>query len=128
MTARVSVLVVDDDDDLRETIRDVLHDEGYTTAGAANGAEALGYLGTSPRPSLILLDLSMPVMDGIAFLEVRKADPRLAAISVIVFSAAASVADKVRDFDVDGALAKPIKLAQLLRLIERHCGPVQESA
>jgi CheY-like chemotaxis protein len=128
MSAPVSVLVVDDDDDLRETIRDVLRDEGYTSAGAANGAEALGYLGTSPMPSLILLDLSMPVMDGIAFLEVRKTDPKLAAVSVIVFSAAASVADKVRDFDVDGALSKPVRLVQLLRLIGRYCDPVQESA
>jgi CheY-like chemotaxis protein len=68
------------------------------------------------------------VMDGIAFLEVRKTDPKLAAVSVIVFSAAASVADKVRDFDVDGALSKPVRLVQLLRLIGRYCDPVQESA
>ena len=121
MTA--SVLVVDDDDDLRETICDVLSDEGIEFASAANGEEALAYLRSAPLPSMILLDLSMPVMDGVTFREIQRADPALAGIPVVVFSAAASVAEKVRDLGVDMVLKKPLKLDQLLAIVENYCGP-----
>jgi CheY-like chemotaxis protein len=117
------VLVVDDDDDLRETICDVLADEGILFASAANGEEALAYLRSSPSPSMILLDLTMPVMDGITFREIQRADPVLAGIPVVVFSAAASVAEKVRELGVDLVLKKPLKLDQLLAVVARYCGP-----
>ena len=122
--APASVLVVDDDDELRETVRALLEYEGFATAGASNGEEALAYLRASPAPALILLDLSMPIMDGITFREEQRADPVIAAIPVVVCSAAASIADKVRDLDVDGVLKKPVKLAQLIGCVARYCEPV----
>ena len=117
------VLVVDDDDDLRETICDVLADEGIEFASAANGAEALAYLRAGRLPAMILLDLSMPVMDGVEFREIQRADPTLAQIPVVVFSAAASLAEKVRDLGVETVLKKPLKLDQLLAVVTKHCGP-----
>src|SRR5690606_32095531 len=100
------VLVVDDDRELRETVRDILEGEGFTTATAADGEEALAYLRAAAAPDLILLDLSMPIMDGVTFREEQRKDPSLATIPVVVFSAAASVADRVRDLEVDGVLKK----------------------
>ena len=115
------VLVVDDDDDLRETICDVLEDDGFAAASAANGKEALDYLRSSPRPAMILLDLSMPVMDGVTFRELQRSDPAFAEIPVVVFSAAASLAEKCRDLGVE-VLKKPLKLEQLLAVVARYCG------
>ena len=65
----MAILVVDDDEDIREAVREVLAAEGYETVGAANGADAKQHLKTcTERPELILLDLMMPVMDGWQFL------------------------------------------------------------
>src|SRR4029078_11962162 len=83
-----TVLVVDDEDDIRETIRTILEDEGYEAYGASNGSEALNLLHDIPRPCVILLDLMMPVMDGWKLLEVLKEDDPLATIPVPVVSAA----------------------------------------
>ena len=119
----VDVLVVDDDRELRETVCALLDYEGFTTAAARNGEEALEYLHTSSAPRVILLDLSMPVMDGVEFRERQCAEPEIAGIPVIAFSAAASLPDKLRNLEVDAILKKPVKLAQLLTTIARFCTP-----
>jgi CheY-like chemotaxis protein len=111
------VLVIDDDDELRETVREVLEDQGFTTAGAADGEQGLAYLRQSPRPDVILLDLSMPVMDGATFRQLQRADPALADIPVILFSAAAGLDEKVRELGVDAVIKKPISLAQLVACV-----------
>ena len=77
------ILVVDDDPDIRDSLREVLEDEGYGTSCVANGREALDFLRSGKRPCVILLDLMMPVMDGWQFLEEQKRDPALAAIPVL---------------------------------------------
>src|SRR5438045_1700164 len=80
------VLVVDDDDDIRESIISLLEDEGIGVAGANNGEAALSYLRASSPPTFILLDLMMPVMDGAEFRAEQVRDGRLAAIPVVVLS------------------------------------------
>ncbi len=111
------ILIVDDDRDLRETLDEVLRDEGYSVRGVANGEEALELLRRSPPPCLILLDLMMPVMNGWQFRSAQLADPKLADIPVCVISAAA----------VGGIpsaqchLNKPVELEQLLQVIAVHC-------
>jgi CheY-like chemotaxis protein len=117
----IDVLVVDDDHDLRETVRDVLELDGRQVATASNGEEALAYLRAGPAPRMILLDLSMPVMDGATFRLEQRADPVLSSIPVVVFSAAASLADKVRDLDFDGVLKKPLEIETLLATVRRFC-------
>jgi CheY-like chemotaxis protein len=85
---RKSVLIVDDDLDIREVLSETLAERGFDVATAANGLEALGKLRElGVRPSVILLDLMMPIMDGYAFLEQRRLDPMLAAIPLAIVTA-----------------------------------------
>jgi CheY-like chemotaxis protein len=73
------VLVVDDEPQIRESLRMLLEDAGYTVTTAARGAEALGTLRTAEQREVVLLDLLMPEMDGLEVLRAVTADPRLAA-------------------------------------------------
>jgi len=75
MSSGASVLIAEDDFNFRDTLEDALLEDGHNVVRARNGAEALAAVEKLPRPSLVLLDLHMPVMDGIAFLrELRKRD------------------------------------------------------
>src|SRR6185295_11285273 len=82
------VFVVDDDDDIRETLYGLLDDEGYEVAAFPTGREAFEALTGGARPRVILLDLMMPVMDGAEFRRAQLADPALAEIPVILITAA----------------------------------------
>src|SRR5690242_7123757 len=96
-----TLLVVEDDADVREALIEVLADHGYFALAAANGREALEILrAEGPRPSVILLDIMMPVMDGQQFRAAQLEDPELAAIPVIVLSAHAKVADLMKQMGV----------------------------
>jgi CheY-like chemotaxis protein len=86
-TPQKSVLVVDDDRDLRAGLSLILEAEGYRVAGAADGQQALEALRAGPRPDVILLDMMMPALSGWAFRERQLADPALADVPVVVFSA-----------------------------------------
>jgi CheY-like chemotaxis protein len=120
-SARGDVMVVEDDYAIRETLRELLEEEGYRVTQAANGAEALARLrDTDGPPSLILLDLMMPVMDGWEFRHAIADDPRLSEIPVIVISADHSLDTKVSSLHVQGWLAKPFELDQLLATIGRY--------
>ena len=111
------ILVVDDDVDIRESLKEVLIDEGYVVHTAADGREALAVLSTFDRPPLILLDLLMPVMNGwelLAALQAQKSDA-----TVVVLSAAADAA-KVLESGARDFVAKPMKLEQVLQIAERY--------
>jgi CheY-like chemotaxis protein len=121
--AAKSVLVVDDDDDIRECILEVLQHNGYTVSAAVNGEEALRQLRSSARlPCLILLDLMMPVMDGWRFRSAQIGDPRLESIPVIVLTAHGSAEQAAAEMKTAGLLDKPLKLDTLLEVVRRHCG------
>src|SRR5687768_7389253 len=104
----LTVLLVEDDSDIRETVGEVLGDHGYRVVTAGHGADALAQLRDGARPDVILLDLMMPVMDGAAFRSEQKADPELAAIPVIVMTALASAREAPGWADVGGFLIKPV--------------------
>jgi CheY-like chemotaxis protein len=74
LTKTHDVLVVEDDQELREAVGSILQEEGCSVRSASNGAEALTLLHGQERPCIILLDLMMPVMNGWQFLEQRKSD------------------------------------------------------
>ena len=113
-------MVVDDDPDIRDSLREVLEDEGYEVATVGNGREALDYLKqASPRPCVILLDLMMPVMDGWQFRRQQVLDAELADIPVIVVSAAGK--ERIAGIDADGYLSKPVDLEQLLAQVNQYC-------
>ena len=114
-----TILVIDDDQDIRDTLSELLRDEGYEVLRAAHGAEALGALRAGSRAHLILLDLMMPVMDGWKFREEQRKDPSLATIPVVVISATGKD-DKVSTLGAAQFLKKPIHLEQLLDAVERH--------
>jgi CheY-like chemotaxis protein len=115
-----SVLIVEDDDDIRMTLKDIIEDEGYPTATAANGQEALDELAHTERPPcLILLDLMMPVMNGSEFLSALRADDMLAPIPVVVVSAWAGEAHVTPG--AQGFMRKPVDLSTLIEVIRRYC-------
>ncbi|TMA50397.1 MAG: response regulator [Deltaproteobacteria bacterium] len=118
-----SVLIVEDDFDVRDALSQLLEFEGYMVAGAANGQEAIDHLRSTPRPAAILLDLMMPVMDGFQFRSELMHDPTLASIPVIIISADASVAEKAARMGATAYLRKPIEVDALLHTLERFCLP-----
>ena len=118
--ARCQVLVVDDDLDIRETLQEVLEHEGYEVATARNGIDALARAKLL-HPSLILLDLFMPVMDGTEFRRRQLVDPEISGIPVVVVSAAANLEERVRSLSVAGLLEKPLQLDVLFDLVGRYC-------
>jgi CheY-like chemotaxis protein len=120
MTMQRTVLVVDDDDDVRESVCDALDDAGYAVESAANGLEALQLLrDRGLRPVVILLDMMMPEMDGWAFRQEQDKDPALALIPVIVFTAHGVGGEAAEDLRAAASLRKPLRLRDLLDAIEK---------
>lgn len=112
------ILIVDDDLDIRELLAEALQDLGFASVSAANGLEAAKLIRSMEvRPSLILLDIMMPVMDGYAFLQERSKDPTLAAVPVAIITAGHGV-DRGRLGNAT-IIPKPIDLPRLVDVIER---------
>jgi len=113
------ILVVDDEPDARETLRELLEYEGYTVAVAADGREAVACLAADDvagRPCIILLDLFMPVMNGWEFVAKLRADGNVAKVKVVITTSAPNQAPA--GFSV---LAKPLDPDKLLATIKKHC-------
>jgi CheY-like chemotaxis protein len=114
------VLVVEDDEDVREALIVLLEDEGVRAVGATNGRDALEKIRRGFQPSLILLDLMMPVMDGERFLRERKADPGLAGIPVVIVSAMQRMKVDPEEYDVDEMILKPIDPARVIETVRQY--------
>jgi len=111
-----SILLVEDDPDIRDTMSELLELEGYRMVTSPNGREALAQLQHMQRPCLILLDVMMPIMDGYAFMKGMRANGRLADIPVVVTSASHK--------PPEGACAyvpKPIDVDRLLAVVKTYC-------
>lgn len=118
---RPVVLVVDDVEATRSGLAQLLRLRGYETREAANGAEALKILWTDPDVCVVVLDLAMPGTDGYWFREQQLKDAALAAIPVIVFTAAAD-SDRLREhFDGMQVFLKPLSVDQLVAALNRAC-------
>ncbi len=123
---RGPVLIVEDDPDIRDSLQHFLELHGYPVRTASHGKEGLEQLERSPRPSVVVLDMTMPIMDGHRLLTARKADDTLRAIPVIILSAALARMNP-RDralygtsYEVATFLGKPVDPQLLLDVIERH--------
>jgi len=117
----VSILVIDDDDDIRDTLAEVLEEIGYSVATASQGSEALDLL-HEVNPQVILLDLNMPVMSGAEFRAAQRRDPALRQIPTIVMTAVDRLPDRTADFACEEILAKPFRLSDLLDLLKLYVG------
>lgn len=113
------ILLVEDNDDLRKLESEILESEGYKVDVATNGQEALDVLNQNqPNPCLILLDLMMPIMNGMQFLNIMKSNPLYAHIPVLIVSA---VANHSKIDGVIGYMQKPINLDKLFDTVEKYC-------
>jgi CheY-like chemotaxis protein len=121
---RCSVLIVDDDADVREFMRLALEAEGYRVAGAENGRAALNHLRSHAATCIIVLDLMLPVMDGAQFRAAQLRDRSLAWIPVIVMSGG-TVSDRLaRDLGARYLVRKPLDLDEVKRAL-RYVGCCQ---
>jgi CheY-like chemotaxis protein len=114
-----AVLIVDDDNDVRSALAELLEEEGFSVEGAPNGREALALLrGGAVHPAVILLDLMMPGMDGWDFRHEQMGDPKLAAVPVVIVSASGFSRESIRtQFRPAAYVEKPIERTALLAVI-----------
>jgi CheY-like chemotaxis protein len=117
------ILVIDDDEAIRQTVAEVLEEEGYRVATSANGDEAITYLRgrRDAPPGLILLDLMMPVMDGDRFLELYAADAGFPFVPIVVLSANPSLGGRNHRSNIMLYLSKPVDRRRLLETVEMWC-------
>jgi CheY-like chemotaxis protein len=108
------VLVVEDDDDIRSALAELLESEGYEVTSAADGRQGIERALARP-PDVILLDLMMPVMNGWEFREEQKRDPTIAGVPVVVVSAVSRAS-----IDASEVIAKPFSIDDVLAAVERH--------
>ena len=114
-----SILIVEDEPSIRENLQMILEFEGYSVFTATNGKEGLQALQKMPRPCLILLDLLMPVLNGMEFLEAKSHEDAIASIPVCVVSGVAERPDLSK---ASGFVKKPIDLDALLKFVREYCG------
>jgi two-component system, chemotaxis family, chemotaxis protein CheY len=117
------ILVVDDDDSIREALSELLGAEGYHVVSASNGQEAVDLLQSGAVPSLIIIDLVMPVMDGREFCGALLQDPELAGIPVVLISADMRLTERIGELETAAIMTKPINIRALLETLEEHCPP-----
>lgn len=122
--SRHSVLVLEDDRDVAQTISELIEDQGYRAICAGNGREALAVL-EQERPCLMLVDVFMPIMNGIEFLRAVKARPALADIPRVIMTAANDHMIGVKE-DVS-VLYKPVDFEALKRILEKYCQPAPKT-
>jgi CheY-like chemotaxis protein len=113
------ILVVEDEDESRQVLMQILELEGFKAVGACNGVEAMEYLHSSDLPCLIILDLLMPVMNGREFRTALLQVADLAKIPVVVVSALDSSA--VSDLGVVRAFRKPLDIDALVKIVRENC-------
>jgi two-component system response regulator MprA len=118
--AGLTLLVVEDNEILREGLAAVLRREGCAVALAADGEEALAYLRAKPPPDLVLLDMMMPRVDGWEFLVERRRNPALAAVPVVITTALSIAnAEWATSLGAAGLLRKPVETEALIREVRR---------
>lgn len=120
------VLIVEDDTALREALGQVLTDEGYDLLSARDGLEAVNCLKKGHRPDVILLDLSMPVVNGWEFRMFQKRDPEIADIPVILITAGGYSREEVAWLEPSALIHKPLDLPMLLSVVRKYCGATEE--
>jgi two-component system, chemotaxis family, chemotaxis protein CheY len=112
------VLVIEDEQLIREAVAEFLGESGYEVAQAGDGPDALASMRASV-PDVVIVDLQLPTMSGSDFVHEMRADPRLAAVPIVILSAAPGLAQVAEALGARGALAKPFHLDILLAVVDR---------
>ncbi len=116
-----TVLIVEDEHDIREDLADVLRDNGYQVFTASNGAEGIRLLREQTSPHVILLDLVMPVMNGYEFRDAQSKEPEWAGIPTVIMSGDGALPQRAFELQVQGLIPKPFTLDHLLETVSRFC-------
>jgi len=122
-----TLLVVEDRADVREGMVALLESKGHRAVSAGSGHDALVDLRDGVRPCVIVLDLALPDMPGAAFRDAQRADPRIAAIPVIVVSGADEAKEAEAQLGVHAFLHKPIDVEAFLRAVDECCRRAEAS-
>lgn len=115
------ILIIEDEEDIRESLRDVLEQEGYLVMTANSGKNAIEVLEVSPKFNLILLDLMMPVMSGEEFVAINKIRNITQGTPIVIMSADNQTAQRAAKMDIKTFVKKPLDLDDLLRIIKESC-------
>ena len=114
------IMVIEDDDDIRELMKAMLEAEGYYSITASNGEEGLELLSQSEtKPCMILLDMMMPIMDGWTFAEVAKKNVQYRNIPLLAVTAFSDQMSLRENFQ--GVLKKPVRFDILLDIVRHYC-------
>ena len=129
MSEKKTVLVVDDEEDLRDTVAFQFESKGFNVVTAWDGIDALDQL-KKIEPDLIVLDMNMPRMNGLEFYEKLKGENEKPKYPVLVLTARANMEQLFTDLDVDGFMAKPFELDLLVKegeaIIKKNSGAIQK--
>ena len=120
------ILTVDDDEDIRNSLRDMLEFEGFQTVWAKNGQVAIDYLmavADHELPDLVLLDYMMPVMNGRDFCQAKSKIPRLAHIPVVMMTASGNLIKVMDNCDSEGYMSKPMDLNTVVKMVKHFLYP-----
>jgi CheY-like chemotaxis protein len=124
VSSEAQILIVEDDDDLRVVVGELLRDLGYKVATATNGSDALAYLRTNRPPGLIVLDVMMPVMDGVEFCRRRLRDPSLRSIPIFLFTARGQ---SIANVSAVRVLRKPLVVEEFIDAVRSVVAPAASS-
>lgn len=114
-----TILIVEDDEGIRDALKLILEFGGYEVETAENGKVGIERLSTIAKPCVILLDLMMPVMDGWAFADIMKKNMSFATIPIVVVTA---FADKAKSVGAARIVKKPVDMDTLLGFVREYCG------
>jgi CheY-like chemotaxis protein len=112
------ILIVDDDEDLRAVLGQILRAAGHVVDEAADGRDALERLNDGARPGLILLDMMMPRLDGEGFLKAIRGDPRVDGTIVFVISGNVATRERAEELGAAGCFVKPVEVTDLMNVVE----------
>lgn len=122
-----NILVVEDDSTLRNAMGDLLDEEGMSETRAENGQVGLDLLRAGARPCLVLLDLQMPLVDGLTFRRRQLEDPRIAGIPVVVMTGQPGKAQEAKRLGIALTMSKPIAPSRVVGVVEQYCAHARAS-
>jgi CheY-like chemotaxis protein len=119
--AKPTVLIVEDERELRDTLNEILEDRGFSVVTAANGREGLERLRSITTPCLVLLDLMLPEMSGWEFRQEQLRDADLAVVPVVIISGVADLDRSAASLQPSDLFQKPFDMDRLIEAVERLC-------